>query len=1124
MPIVVHRSDRPEALADGLAAMLRDDPGDVFDPAWVVVPAQGVQRWLIQRFSHVLGAGTGDDGVCTGLDLRSPASLVGLLLGRDLEDPWLPARLAWPTLAAIDECMGAPGFEALTRHLGGGPTADRRELEWLQTARQARRYAVARRLAGLFSSYARERPTMLVDWEGGGAGDGCGGPLDADLAWQPELWRRVLAEVARRTGVTESPSARHARVVDELRCGTVEFAISERINLFGYTRLPASEIELLAALGTSREVHLWLPHPSPGLWDALADGPRRTPLARADDASTAHARHPLLASLGRDVRELEQGLLAAGAEVPPPLGASERDGGHRPGSTRLALLQADVRANRAPDPTRTLPEGDLSVQVHACHGRSRQVEVLREVLTQLLEDDPSLEPRDVLVLCPDVEEFASLVRAGFDSGSATSSGRTPRHPGHGLRVQLTDRRLAATNPLVELAQLVVGLVAGRVTASEVLGLAAHDAVARRFGFDEDDLATLGHWVAESGARWGLDATHRGEYGLGGVDANTWSNALDRLALGVAVAADSTAGAAEAAPIDDIGSNDIALVGRFLELLDRVGAAAAEVRRPSAEGGVRGRLTAREWTDWLRATVTALGDVSREDRWQQAQFESELALVADGGGDLPLRINDVVVLLGHRWGARPSRANFRTGAMTVCTMVPMRSIPHRVVAVLGVDDGAFPRSPVVDGDDALARRPLVGQRDPRSEDRQLLLDALMSASDHFVAIYSGHDEHTGGRRPPAVPLQELISAAERTGHVPHEQANAGELVRAQPLQAFDARNFGPRPPVPGGSFDRAALDGAEALRAHRASGVTTRALLVPEPLPERPVTSVTLDDLTRFYENPAREFARQRLGVGVPREDDEPTDHIPIALDGLETWQIGDRVLRAVLDGGDAQSALDREQRAGALPPLALGGRLRQEVAGAVAAIAHGVVVGTRRSVDVRLDLPSGIRVTGVVGEVEEQRLTHTTYSTISAKHEVVAWVRLLALAVAEPGTTWTAQLTGKKGTVHLAAPPAEGAAGLLDALVDVRTRGLRFPLGIPPKTARAYARQAAWGDSAAAQRSALLAAAGEWAGRFPERDDRWWVALLGPDAPLARLDHLGTLRYWAPRVWGPILHAKGRPS
>jgi exodeoxyribonuclease V gamma subunit len=1123
VPIVVHRRDRPEALADGLAAMLRENPGDVFDPEWVVVPAQGVQRWLIQRLSHVLGAGGGDDGVCAGLDLRTPASLVSMLLGRDRDDPWIADRLVWPTLAAVDECMGAHGFDALTRHLGGGPRAGDPQLEWLRQARQTRRYAVARRLAGLFSAYARQRPSMLADWEDGGAGDGCGGTIDPDLAWQPELWRRVLAQAARRTGATESPSARHARVVNELRNGSVQFPVPGRISLFGHTQLPASEIELLAALGVSREVHLWLPHPSPALWESVAEHiadahtlPGRR--ARANDDSATYAQHPLLATLGRDIRELEQGLLAAGTTVADVL--LSPNSADNP-STRLALLQADIRANRAPDPARPLAAGDLSVQVHSCHGLSHQVEVLREVLTQLFQDDPTLEPRDVLVLCPDVEQFAPLVRAAFGSTLSAPAG-TARHPGHGLRVQLADRELAATNPLVELAQIVVGLVAGRVTASEVLGLAAHEAVARRFGFDEDDLATLGHWVAESGARWGLDAAHRGEYGLRDLADNTWANALDRLALGVAVAADSDADAAANAPVDDIGSNDIGRVGRFLELLDLVRAAAEHVRQPSLQEGTLGRLSAGEWTDWLRETVTSLGEVAREDRWQRAQFLSELATIAAGGEGLPLRINDIVVLLGQRWGARPTRANFRTGAMTVCTMVPMRTIPHRVVAILGLDDGAFPRSPVVDGDDVLARRALVGQRDPRSEDRQLLLDALMSASDHFVALYAGHDEHTGARRPPAVPLQELISAANRTGQAPATSADANGVVRAHPLQAFDARNFGPQPPIPGGSFDRAALEGAVALGAHRRSGDTTRPLMVSEPLPVQPVSALTLDELTRFYENPAREFCRQRLGIAVPREDDEPTDHIPIGLDGLETWQIGDRVLRAVLDGGDPTTALEREQLAGTLPPVALGGRLRQEIAGTVAAIARGVDTGARRSVEVRIDLPSGLRVTGVVSGVEDHRLTLTTYSTISAKHEIVAWVRLLALAVAEPQIHWVAELTGKRGKTQLTAPLAEQATTLLEGLVDVRTRGMRYPLGLPPKTARAFAVQAVRGDSPAIQQSAFRAANSEWAGRFPERDDRWWAVVLGPEAPLERLNHLGTLSFWAPRVWGPLLQARGR--
>lgn len=1121
MPVVVHRSDRPEALADALAAMLRDEPGDVFDPLWVIVPAQGVERWLTQRLSHTLGATTGSDGVTAGLDLRSPASLVSLLLGRERDDPWLPDRLVWSTLAAIDASLGAPGFEALTRHLGG-TTPERREVAWLQTARQARRYAVARRLAGLFASYARERPAMLTDWESGGATDGHGRPLDSDLTWQPPLWRRVLTEVADRTGTTESPSARHARVVAELRSGTVEFDVPHRLNLFGHTRLSATDLDLITALGTTRDVHLWLPHPSPALWDTLAAHRRPHPIARSDDDSARHSAHPLLATLGRDIRELEQTLLAAGIDDTPTPDTPQAGAS----STRLARLQADIRANRAPDRTHPLPDDDRSIQIHSCHGRGRQVEVLREVLTQLFEDDPTLEPRDVLVLTPNVEEYAPLLRAAFGGGSSERDRGTPRHPGHALRVQVADRRLAATNPFVELAQLLVTLVAGRVTASDVLGLAAHPAVARRFAFSEDDLATLSHWVATSGARWGLDARHRAQYGLRAIADNTWSGALDRLALGVAVTADSSAAAANDAPIDDIGSNDIALVGQFLDLLDRVQAAVEEVRAPRSESGDEPRDASRdarrrpvhEWTTWLREAVIAIGDVPRDDAWQLAQYETELATIAAGGGDLPLRLTDVDVMLGQRWGPRPTRANFRTGALTVCTMVPMRSIPHRVVAVLGVDDGAFPRSPVVDGDDVLARRPHVGERDPRSEDRQLLLDALMSASDHFIALYSGHDEHTGARRPPAVPLQELISAAARTGHA----STAGEFVRDHPLQAFDPRNFAAHAPIAGGSFDRAALEGAQALRAHRASGDPARPLLVPHPLPEVPIGDVSLDDLAGFFENPAKHFSVKRLGVTLPREDDEPSDHIAIDLDALETWQIGDRVLRAVLDGGDAEAELEREQRAGSLPPAALGGTVRDQIAQNVASITEGVHRGARRTVDVRIDLPSGTRVSGVVGGVidGEPRLVFATYSKLSAKHEIAAWVRLLALAVAEPQTRWSAELTGRGTAVRLAAPPAELALALLDELVGARRSGLRFPLALPPKTAQAFARQAQRGPEYA-KSSAWQAANVEWAGRFPERDDTWWVFLLGPDAPLERLDPFGSLPYWAPRVWWPLLRASG---
>ena len=143
-----------------------------------------------------------------------------------------------------------------------------------------------------------------------------------------------------------------------------------------------------------------------------------------------------------------------------------------------------------------------------------------------------------------------------------------------------------------------------------------------------------------------------------------------------------------------------------------------------------------------------------------EFAGVLA-AADSRADIPLRLSDIRTLLGDHLAGRPTRVNFRTGTLTVCTMVPMRSVPHRVVCLVGLDDGAFPRLGLVDGDDVLARRPMTGERDIRSEDRQLLLDAICAAAEKLVITYTGANEHTGAPRPPAVPLMEVLDALDST---------------------------------------------------------------------------------------------------------------------------------------------------------------------------------------------------------------------------------------------------------------------------------------------------------------------------------------------------------------------------
>ena len=477
----------------------------------------------------------GGDGVCAGVDFVTPHSLVSMLLDRDAEDPWSPDRLAWPLLEVIDGCLDEPGFSDLGRHLGHGDPTDERS---------ARRYAVARRLAGLFSSYAVQRPQLVRDWRAGDDTDGDGEPLDDDLRWQAELWRRLVDRVE-----APAPDVRHATTLERLAAGDAGLDLPGRLSLFGHTRLPVTEVELLRALGEHRDVHLWLPQPSPVLWAALAPTAPVGPVARAEDGSAGVVEHPLLASLGRDSRELRRTLgeletdqLAAGFADP---------------TTLLGWLQSDLRANRAPDAatlaSRVRARRPVGAGARLPRHRPPGRRAARGPRRALLQDDPTLEPRDILVMCPDIETYAPLISAGF--GLADVAHEDVGHPAHRLRVRLADRSPGATNPLLGVAADLVELAAGRMAATAVLDLAATEPVRARFGFTDDHLERMARWVDQAAIRWGYDRDHRGAFGLD-LDANTWLAGLERVLLGAAMSGDGHRFVRTTLPLDDVGDGHL----------------------------------------------------------------------------------------------------------------------------------------------------------------------------------------------------------------------------------------------------------------------------------------------------------------------------------------------------------------------------------------------------------------------------------------------------------------------------------------------------------------------------------------------------------------------------------------
>jgi exodeoxyribonuclease V gamma subunit len=1086
----LHRAERADALVAALRDLLADPLPDPFAREVVCVPTRGMERWLSQRLSGGLGAQAGrTDGVCANVDFPTPRRLTGDAVAaatgiEPVADPWLPERAVWPLLEIVDGALHEPWLRPLATAAEG-----------------SRRFAAVRHVAELFDAYGLHRPAMVRGWAAG-----------RDDHWQAELWRRLNAAIA-VPGPAERVEAACARLTAEPDV----IDLPRRIALFGLTRLPAGRLAILRALAGRRDVHLFLLHPSPVLWDRCrGKGPVTT---RREDPTTGLPANPLLASWGHDSRELQLVIGDDAEDHRHPL-EHGRD-------TLLARIQADVREDRRPpradDPGRPpLDPGDRSVEIHSCHGRARQVEVLHDAILHLLADDPTLEPRDVIVMCPDIETFAPLIHATFGAGAEERAGGVVFPD---LRVRLADRSIRQTNPVLAVVARLLELADERLTASQVLDLADREPVRRRFGFDDDALTRAEEWVRASGVRWGLDAAHRAPFKLD-LHTGTWRAGLDRLLLGVTMTEDEQRLFGGVLPLDDVESGAIDLAGRVAELLDRLHAAVDALATPKPVDA---------WAEAIAAAADALTDTASRDAWQRAELQQLLddVVTEAAGQETELTLQEVRTLLADRLRGRPTRTNFRTGHLTVCTLVPMRSVPHRVVCLLGLDDGSFPRRSPRDGDDLMLEEPHVGERDARTEDRQLLLDALMAATDRLIVTYTGNDERTNLPRPPAVPVGELLDVVDRTVRTGDGRARDEVIVR-HPLQPFDQRNFTPGVLVRDRvwSFDAVTLEGARALTGDR----RPPAPFLSGPLPPLDGPVIELADLVRFVERPVRAFLRRRLGVRLGDFSDELDDALPVELTPLSESQVGARLLEARLSGVDMVSARRAEIARGTLPPGYLGKPVIDRVQPVVEEIAAAAPEGEVSALDVRIALPDGRTLSGTVPDVAGDVVRSVKYARVNERHRLAAWVRLLALTAAYPERDFEAVTVGRANdpdrTVSVVRiPPLDAPTALdyLSGLIDLYRRGMREPPPLATRTSAAYAAIARdGGDPVPAARS-------EWEGRFNrpgEREEPEHVLVWGTRsfdevlnerarqdeyAPGWDADEPRRFGRWARRLWDDLL-------
>lgn len=1066
-----YTSNRLERLADHLADVLRRPPASPFAPETIVVQSEGMGRWLKLALAQRLGVWA--NGRFPFPEAFAQTAFAAVLPAVPAPSRFTRGVLVWLLMELL------PAVPEVQHYLAGD---DPRRLQQL-----------ADKLAGLFEQYPIHRPALVLDWEATRAED-----------WQARLWRAVVA----RLGATHPAALLHT--LTALRQPDLA-RLPERVCVFGVAALPRFHLDLLAWLGQHREVHLFRLEPSREFWSHI-----RTPRQQAraltqagrpeTDAAALHFEvgHRLLASLGQAGRSFQELLLEAGDW-------QDTDDFQPPGTdTLLHALQDDILGLRdrgsADEPPLAFPPADDSVRIHACHSPLREVEVLQDHLLDWFQRDPTLQPRDVLVMTTDIELYAPAIQAVFES---------PEKEAQRIPFSLADRAARRESRVVDTFLRLLGLPDTRLTAAEVLAPLETPAVLDRFGLGESDLELFRRWVRETNIRWGRDAAHKAALGLPAWAENTWRHGLDRLLLGHALPGEGETLFGDILPYGEIEGNAADTLGRCCEYAAAVFAAVEALAQPRTLAG------------WQEHLLGLLDRFFTEDEDSAEELGVTRAALAElrqdasvaGFQELVPRTCLLEALTASLAEARYG-SGFLTGGVTFCALKPMRSIPFRVIAVLGLSDGVFPRSDTRLAFDLLAQNPQPGDRSARAEDRYLFLETLLSARDGLHLSYVGRSLQDNSPLPPSVVVSELketLQAGFTLAGSDAPDALVKHLEVQHPLHAFSAALFDGRDP-------RLFSYSAQNLTASRVAAAerSARRPFVAESLgePDAAFRTVSLANLIAFFEHPAKFFLQQRLGLRLPRAEAGLEDREPFAIAGLEQYQLQQELVAAQLDGDElGATQLAWLRAAGRLPPGESGAvwfAAQREQAAALAARASAATGGlpaTRREVDFTL---GAFRVQGVVPQVFGERLWHwRAVKEVGAKDLLRLWLSLLAVNAAGDGAPLAGGgVLAREGDFQLTAPA--DAREPLAVLLYLYWQGLRYPLPFFPKSSLAYVQAVRKGSA-----EPLEAAQTAWAGSahsqaVGEGEDEWFQQCFGHGEPFD-----GQFEAAAKAVFDPVLERKG---
>jgi len=763
----------------------------------------------------------------------------------------------------------------------------------------------------------------------------------------------------------------------------------------------------------------------------------------------------------------------------------------------LTCIQSDILNLRERDGQtigfKQIPESDNSTQVYSCHSPMREVEVLYDNLLAMFESDEDLKPKDILVMTPDIETYAPFVQAVFGGGKKDSA--------H-IPFSIADRNIAKESPLIKSFMAILDLVGSRFEVSKVVEIIESPFIHRKIGLAAGEIELIIRWLKQTRIRWGINKQHRQKLGLPDIQENTWQAGLDRLLLGYAMPYQEQSMFENILPYDNIEGDQAQTLGRLAEIINRLITLVDSLEN------------ARELDEWVKLLMQVCDQFFLTDNESDREMViirrviNNLGFLREKSGiDEKISFDIINQYLKDQFARESSSLGFIAGAVTFCAMLPMRSIPFKIICLIGMNHDSYPHQEKHLSFDLIAKHPQRGDRSVRNSDRYLFLEAILSARRRLYISYVGQSIEDNSTILPSVLVSELLDYITQ-GFEIAEHNILDHIVIKHRLHAFSPYYFSGT-----GKLFSYSEENCQAAR----SGVNQRnqsSSFITAGLPEasEEYRTIDIDQLCGFFINPSKYFMRERLGIYLDETDSLMEDREPYELTGLEKYELDNQLLEKALAGNDIDKEYQIIKASGILPHGNYGKSIYSGLTWNIKSFVKNLEEYRRGdkleplTIDYQI---AGFQLTGVLANIHSAGQIQYRVASLKAKDQLKIWLKHLVYNIIRPDSyPANSILVGNNSRLEYSR--VENAAEILKQLLDFYWAGLHKPLAFFSESSLRYAELIAKNQP---EEQALRKAKDIWTGTDHSRgesEDYYYKTCFGGFDPFDDVFKATSLKIYQP--------------